>query len=155
MNSKPRCLPLCLCLSTSLPLYLASKMALMPAWTPRTVPNESPFAKTLIPELNKGKHNTFTIDSAVEKPMLRKFPRLRRGTVATSIIDRAITPEQKAFATGHSSRNPFGNQYLVRSATENCTPTCVPLSRKRGIPPGAGPSLPSGTGTGGRFACAC
>ena len=52
MNSKPRCLPLCLCLSTSLPLYLASKMALMPAWTPRTVPNESPFAKTLIPELN-------------------------------------------------------------------------------------------------------
>ena len=135
--------------------YLVTTKASMPALIARTVPNDRPFAKTLIPELNKGNDITFNIDSAVVKPMLRKFPRLRKGTVETSTIDLAKTPEQNAFAIGHSSRKLFGSQNLVRSAIENCTPTCVPLSRKRGIPPGAGPNLPTGTRAGGRLARAC
>ena len=136
-------------------MYLVATMASMPVLIARTVPNERPFARTLIPELNSGNDITFNIDSAVVKPMLRKFPRLRKGTVETSTIDLANTPAQNAFAIGHSSRKAFGSQNLVRSAIENCTPTCVPLSRKRGIPPGAGPSLPIGTKAGGRFARAC
>ena len=64
------------------------------------IPNERPLATTFIPDPNSGKVNVLPIASLVEKPMFRKLPIFRNGTVITSTIDRAATPDKNALKTG-------------------------------------------------------